>query len=211
VPETRYRSVVLLGAPGSGKGTQGEVLGTIPGLCHFSSGDMFRSLDPESELGRTVAAHSSRGALVPDDLTIRLFLDHMARRVAAGRFDPARQILVLDGIPRNVAQATILREHIDALGVIHLDCADREELVRRLQSRARSQNRADDAREEVVRHRLEVYDRLTRPVLESYPASIVHRVEATGSPARVLRSLLDVLVPLVETHVQGGVGARAKS
>ena len=69
----RLKTILLFGAPGAGKGTQGKILGRIPGFFHLSSGDMFRALDPNSDLGQRVTSYSSKGELVPDDLTITGF------------------------------------------------------------------------------------------------------------------------------------------
>lgn len=182
--------------PGSGKGTQGAILGTVPGFRHVSTGDIFRSLDRESELGRLFVAHSTRGELVPDDVTIRIFGQHMRDMVGSGRFVPQRQIALLDGVPRSVRQATLLRDQIDVLMVLHLTCEDREEAVERLRARAIQQNRADDAREDVIRRRLEVYDAETRPLLSCYPREAIATINAIGTPAEVLLRILQHLAPL---------------
>ena len=105
----KYRTILLLGAPGAGKGTQGKILGAIPNFYHFACGDVFRHLTPESELGRVFLDYSSRGELVPDEPTIRLWRQHLEAATRDGDFDPAADILVLDGIPRNANQARMLR------------------------------------------------------------------------------------------------------
>ncbi|MDY7107425.1 MAG: nucleoside monophosphate kinase, partial [Planctomycetota bacterium] len=95
-----YKCVLLFGAPGTGKGTQGKMLGENDGFIHLATGDIFRSLDKESELGQKFLYYSSRGELVPDDLTIRLWQDHVRGLIDAGTYDPTRDILLLDGMPR---------------------------------------------------------------------------------------------------------------
>lgn len=202
----RCKAIVLLGAPGAGKGTQGKVLGQVPGFVHFSTGDMFRALDPASPLGREVSRYSSRGALVPDELTVRLFFDALDRLIAQSRFDPARQLLVLDGIPRNPAQLTMLADRIEPVAVVHLVARDREEMVRRLTSRARQEGRVDDADPAVIRHRLDVYDQATRPLLDLFPPDRVHEVDAIGPPARVLRDVLTIVAPIQERETGNPLG-----
>ena len=108
----RYQSVLLFGAPGVGKGTQGKLLGHIPGFFHLATGDIFRSLDKESELGRKFLEYSSQVLLVPDEFTIRACQGHMQQKIEAKDFRPGTDLLVLDGIPPNVNQAQILHEHL---------------------------------------------------------------------------------------------------
>src|SRR3954467_8420270 len=102
-----YRTVLLFGAPGAGKGTQGKILGTIPNFFHCACGDVFRNLTIESELGKIFLQYSSRGELVPDEPTIRLWREKIAGQQALGHFNPERDRLLLDGIPRNPNQAEI--------------------------------------------------------------------------------------------------------
>src|SRR5690242_3912271 len=97
----KYRTVLLFGAPGAGKGTQGKILGAIPKFFYFACGDVFRNLTIEKELGRIFVEYSSRGELVPDEPTVQLWRETITASQAAGRFNPDRDILLLDGIPRN--------------------------------------------------------------------------------------------------------------
>jgi adenylate kinase len=196
----RLKTVLLFGAPGAGKGTQGKIIGAIPGFYHMSSGDMFRSMDPESRLGKIFRDYSTRGELVPDEVTIDLWKDHVGNLRKTGKFDPAKQVLVLDGIPRNVNQAALLDDVIDVLKVVHLAFADQNEAVSRLKKRAMKENRADDAKEDVVRRRLDVYRDETQPLLDHYDKSRIADVDAVGSPAEVLSEVLKVLTPLQAKH-----------
>lgn len=196
----RLKTVLLFGAPGAGKGTQGKIIGAIPGFYHMSSGDMFRGMDADSDLGRTIRKYMTAGELVPDSLTIDLWKDHVAKMREAGRFDPAKQLLVLDGIPRNVKQAELLDGVIDVLSVVHLAFADQNEAISRLKKRAMKENRADDAKEDVVRRRLDVYREETQPLLDHYDRSRIADVDAVGSPVEVLAEVLKVLVPLHTKH-----------
>src|SRR5262249_41353353 len=121
------------------------------------------------------------------------------------RFKPQQDILVLDGIPRNVAQAKLLQKHLNVLSVVHLVCPDKELMFARLRRRALKENRVDDAREDVIRKRWEVYEAETFPVLEFYPSAIISEVNAMGSPARVLQHILEVVVPVQEGHFNNPV------
>jgi adenylate kinase len=195
---TRYRSILLLGAPGSGKGTQGKILGSIPGFFHSASGDIFRSLDLQSEIGRVFWDYAGKGKLVPDEITIRVWKQFIKGMEMINQFHAESEILVLDGIPRNVQQAKLLADTLDVQKVIHLDCADMNKMVERLRRRALRENRFDDASDEVIRRRLAVYERETMPLLDFYPQEQVVRIEATMSQIRVLSDLVKVLVPLKE-------------
>jgi adenylate kinase len=155
---TRFDTVLLFGAPGVGKGTQGKILGRIPGFFHQSSGDVFRTIDVHSEAGKKFMEHSSRGELVPDELTIEVWRRNLEALRVLSLFKPRGDLLILDGIPRTVNQAKIMDQYIDVLKIIHLVCEDREAMITRLRRRALKENRADDAREEVIRRRFEVYE-----------------------------------------------------
>lgn len=192
----RYKTVLLFGAPGSGKGTQGKILGAIPGFFHTACGDVFRQLDLKSELGKVFLEYSGQGKLVPDDLTVALWKDFIVGAEQTNRFHPETEVLVLDGIPRNLAQARIMDTHLDVIKVIHLVCSDMSKMVERLKRRALKENRIDDANDKVIQHRLEVYERETHPVLNHYPKEKVAQVDATWSQIRVLKSIIDVIQPL---------------
>lgn len=197
---TRYQSILLFGAPGAGKGTQGKILGQIPGFFHLSCGEVFRTLDIHSELGRIFYEYSSRGELVPDDITVRMWRENMHAQTVLSLYKPHNDLLVLDGIPRNVNQAQLLDKYIKVVRIVHLVCENREEMIKRLRRRALKENRVDDAREEVIRRRWDVYEAETAPVLAYYPPDIIRRVDALGSPAAVLQHVLEAVVPVQEAH-----------
>lgn len=186
----------MFGAPGSGKGTHGKILGAIPGFFHCSCGDVFRSLSPDKPLGKIFVSYSSRGQLVPDDLTIELWKKYMERMTAAGRLDPKRNTVVLDGIPRNVRQAEMLDKFLSVITVFYLCSANFENLVKRLQRRALKDNRLDDANLEVIRERLKTYERETKPVLNYYGKKIVHRINTDGTPTETFAKIIRQVVKL---------------
>lgn len=191
-----YRAILLFGPPGVGKGTQGKLLGAIPGFFHLATGDMFRGLDKNSQLGQEFLSYSSRGELVPDELTVRLWEQHTAGLAESGQYRPASDILVLDGIPRSLTQSKALDDKIQPLCLIHLICPDIDEMVHRMKGRALKEGRHDDADEKVIRRRFEVYAAETAPVLGHYDASLIHDIDGVGKPVRVLRDVLDVVTEL---------------
>jgi len=192
----KYRTILLFGAPGSGKGTQGKILGTIPGFFHFACGDAFRNLRIEDPMGRIFIEHSSKGELVPDEATIQLWSRNIQASTVNGQFDLAHDTLVLDGIPRNVNQAKILQDTLDVKAVFFLSCADPSKMVERLQRRALRENRLDDANLDVIRRRLETYETETKPVLEFYGPAIVHTIDAAQPQLAVLRHILNTVATL---------------
>ncbi len=201
-----YSSVLLVGAPGVGKGTQGKLLGAIPGFVHMASGDIFRSLDKQSALGKKFTQYSSQGLLVPDDVTIEVWEDHVNRQIGAEAYRPERDLLVLDGIPRNVGQSRALDSHIEVLRVVHLRPPDIELMVQRLKGRALKENRQDDADERVIRRRFEVYNAETAPVLDYYDPKLMSDVNAAGTPVEVLLHVLEEIVPVYRERFGNPLG-----
>lgn len=196
----KFRSVLLFGPPGVGKGTQGAILGSVPGFFHLSVGDVFRSIDIGSEDGREVYQYSSQGKLVPDDLTVKIWKKALHAYEALSRYKPHEDILILDGIPRNVAQTKLVEDHLEILQVIHLQCSDEEEMIHRMRRRAIRENRADDANEDVIRNRFDVFRASSAPVLDCYPAEIISTINANGSPAEVLFRILEAVIPVQNKH-----------
>jgi adenylate kinase len=195
IPE-KYRTLLLFGAPGSGKGTQGKILGSIPNFFHCACGDVFRNLTIDNELGRIFIEYSSKGQLVPDEYTIKLWRNNIEWTTQMGRFRPEKDTLVLDGIPRNVNQAAMLEEALDVRAVFNLTCPDMGKMVERLQRRALRENRLDDANLEIIKTRLQTYEKETRPVLDFYGPKLVKTIDSTESPINVLRAILRIIAEL---------------
>jgi adenylate kinase len=191
----KYRSILLFGAPGAGKGTQGKILGVIPEFFHCACGDVFRNLRADSPLGRIFIDYSGRGQLVPDEPTIELWRQFIDNSTKIGRFHPEHDTLVLDGIPRNVRQAEILKDTLDVTAVFLLKSMDEDKLVQRIQRRAIKENRLDDANLQVIRDRLHVYENETVPVLNFYGDKVVHQINADQPPAKVLADILRYAAP----------------
>ena len=157
--------LVLLGAPGSGKGTQAARLKEHLQVPHISTGDLLRAeVAAGSPLGLQAKEVMARGELVSDDILLGMLEDRFSR-------DDTRAGFILDGYPRNLAQAAALDELLERLGQ-KFDAAvqltvDNEQIVERLAGRAKAEGRADD-NPESVRKRLQVYDEQTAPVIEFY-------------------------------------------
>ena len=190
----KYRTYLIFGAPGAGKGTQGKILGAIPRFFHLACGDVFRSLDTRTQIGQAFLEYSSRGHLVPDEITVKLWMARIADMVGAHTFKPDIDSLVLDGIPRNVEQAEIMQDMIEVRRVFHLSCADRDALVSRLKKRALKENRFDDANEEVILRRLATYEAESKPVLDFYGPALVRSVDATQTPLRVAHDIIQAIL-----------------
>jgi adenylate kinase len=157
-------NLLVLGPQGAGKGTQAKRISDEYGIPHVSTGDMFRALDESTELGRKVKAIMDRGDLVPDEATIAMIEARLNSSDAANGF-------VLDGFPRNLAQADALDEMLGGIGrgldaILFFDVPDEVGLERALK-RAQLESRSDDT-PGVIAKRLETYHRETEPIVEHY-------------------------------------------
>jgi adenylate kinase len=177
--------LLLIGAPGAGKGTQAVRLAERLGITHISSGDLLRQhVTEETPLGKQVQKYVSRGDLVPDAMVLDMLRKPIVAASNAGGY-------VLDGFPRTVEQAEIAYDTARELGVavqvaIFLE-VERDELVRRLLARGRG---ADDT-QDVIEHRLEVYDEKTRPMIDYYAQRERHvTVNGARPPDEVTWSMI---------------------
>lgn len=183
--------LLLIGAPGAGKGTQAERLSEAFGIPAISTGDIFRhNVKNETELGKQAKAFMDRGEYVPDSLTNDLVRDRLSHADAAEGF-------LLDGYPRTADQVveldSILAAQGNKLDVVVQLTADTDEVVRRLLNRALEQGRADDT-EDVIRRRLEVYEEQTAPLTSTYAArDLVVMIDGLGEVAEVTGRILEAL------------------
>jgi len=198
--EGKYRTILLFGMPGSGKGTQGTVLGQLPDLVHISMGDVFRKIPKLGKLGAEIESYTSVGKMVPDDLTVRIFERHVKILELQEFFLPGQQTLILDGLPRNRAQAEQLDASLDVVQIFHLNIDDVKLAMKRLRARALRENRLDDMSDEVIRRRLNTYHEETYKTLSFYPPELIYKIEAGQEMIHVLR---DIVVRLSELRKAG--------
>ncbi len=189
--------IVLLGAPGSGKGTQAVRLVEKLKLPHISTGDLLRSaVEAGTELGRKAKMVIDRGELVSDDIMLGLIKQRLSS-------DDAKNGFILDGYPRNITQAKALDEILARQGqamveVLHID-VDADVLMQRIAGRAAEEGRNDDC-EEVVRNRLRVYAEQTEPLVEYYAGKgILSRVLGEGTAEEVFQRIMSVLLMHAES------------
>lgn len=183
--------LLLIGTPGAGKGTQAQRLSETFDIPAISTGDIFRlNVKNETELGTQAKAFMDRGEYVPDSLTNELVRDRLSHSDATDGF-------LLDGYPRTADQVQelddILAEKNQQLDAVVMLSADVDEVVRRLLNRAIEQGRADDT-EDVIRHRLDVYEAQTAPLISVYAArGLVITVDGLGEVADVTGRIVDAL------------------
>lgn len=184
--------IVLLGAPGSGKGTQGEKLVAHFGIPKISTGDALRAAVAQgTDLGKKAKATMDAGQLVANEIVIGIVEERLGQPDAQKGF-------ILDGFPRNTAQAEVLDAMLAKLKApaisraVHLHVED-EEIVGRLLSRAIKEGRADD-KEDVIRKRIEVYNAETKPLLDYYEQQgKLVTLEGRGSLDDIFAKILAVL------------------
>jgi len=177
-------NLLFVGPPGAGKGTQAERVADELDIAHISTGDMFRALDPDSDLGKRVKKIMESGGYVPDEIVIEMLESRIEEPDAENGF-------ILDGFPRTTAQAEALDALLgeDGLDRVVLFDIDEETIIERMLARGR----ADDT-EETIRTRLEVYREQTEPLIELYDSrGLVSRVDATGSIEEITERVLDAL------------------
>lgn len=183
--------MLIVGPPGAGKGTQAKKISEDLGIVAISTGDIFReNIKGQTELGKEAQQYVDAGELVPDSLTNRLVEDRLS-------WEDAKDGFLLDGYPRNRTQVEAFDGIIGRLGV-ELDVvleltADREELIARLVKRAEIDGRTDD-NEDVIRHRLEVFEKETAPMIEEYRSrGLLKQVDGLGEIEAVNARIMEAL------------------
>ena len=210
--------IIMLGAPGAGKGTQAKMIAEKYGLPHISTGDIFRAnIKNGTELGKEAEEYMDKGLLVPDELTVRLLLDRVAQ-------DDCKNGYVLDGFPRTIPQAEVLDEKLSELGekvdyAINVDVPD-ENIVNRMSGRRACLNCGatyhivsippkkegicdvcasalvlrDDDRPETVQNRLKVYHEQTQPLIDFYEKKgVLRSVDGTLPMEEVFTAITKIL------------------
>ena len=184
-------NIILFGAPGCGKGTQAKRLAEHYGLNHISTGEVIRSeIARKTELGRSMEGYISRGELAPDDIVVGMIRDYMESHRGEGS--------IFDGFPRTTAQAEAFDIMLDRMGLavdtmIYMDVPE-QELVDRILLRGKDSGRADDASEEVIRGRLDVYREQTAVVSDFYAAQGKYAaVDGLGTMEEVFGRIVTVI------------------
>ena len=210
--------IIMLGAPGAGKGTQAKLIAEKYGIPHISTGDIFRANIKEgTELGKEAKQYMDKGELVPDELTVRILLDRVGR-------DDCKNGYVLDGFPRTIPQATVLDNEVAKLGekidyAIDVEVPD-ENIIRRMGGRRACPKCGatyhvehippkkegicdtcgselvlrDDDKPETVKSRLEVYHKQTQPLIDHYSKqNILRTVDGTKDMKEVFANIEKLL------------------
>ncbi len=204
----KFKTFLVFGPNGIGKGTNAKAVGVLPGYLHFSTGDMFRALTRRvetgeaSELEKRIRATMQSGGLVDDQTTVSLSREYLERQVKEGKFDPATDYLLLDGMPRNVEQARMIEEFIEVIAVLHIT-AEREVAVERITGRARIEGRQDDMDAAAVGRRLDIFFEHAAKILAFYDRGFdgrmdyrsekIRHIDAARRPVRVLEDVLRYL------------------
>ncbi|HEY5650193.1 MAG TPA: adenylate kinase [Acidimicrobiia bacterium] len=173
--------LLFVGPPGAGKGTQAQRVAEALDIAHVSTGDMFRALDPDTDLGRRVKTIMESGGYVSDDIVIEMLQGRISKA-------DARNGYILDGFPRTTAQAEALDEFLgqDGLDRVVLFEVDEDQVVQRMLDRGR----ADDT-EDIIRTRLEVYREQTEPLIDLYESrDIVTHIDASGTIEEITNRVL---------------------
>ena len=184
--------IIMLGAPGAGKGTQAEFLKEKYQLVHISTGDVFRyNLKNDTELGKQARVFMDAGDLVPDELTTKMLIDEVNKNLDA-------KGILFDGYPRTISQAEALDAFLPTIGsqvtaTVALE-ADDEVLVARLLERGKTSGRVDDQDEEKIRNRYQEYNEKTAPLMDYYKAqNKFHAVDGIGSIQEITERLTQVI------------------
>jgi adenylate kinase len=172
-------NIVLFGPPGAGKGTQSELLKEKYGLVHISTGDVFRALDPASDLAKLAKSYSDHGNLVPDEVTIKILESEVAKH-------PDAKGVIYDGFPRTTTQAealdTFLAEKGTEVSMMLSLVVPEDELKTRLLARAEVSGRKDDADPEIIQNRIDTYNNSTAPVAGFYKTQgKLREIDGVGS------------------------------
>ena len=189
----KFKAFLMIGPPGSGKGTQSRLVCDVASFFHCSCGEVFRGLAMESELGRTFQAYSRRGLLVPDNIAVNVWLAFIAQSELQGKFNRRSDYLLLDGIPRNTSQARLMETEVDVAGVLHMDGLNKTGLLARLLKRSIDQNRPDDKETEVIQRRLEIYEQESRELLAYFPRKLIYRINAQLEPSAVHSEIVTII------------------
>lgn len=186
------KNIVIFGAPGSGKGTQSDLLIKKYGFGHISTGDVLRNeIKNGTELGKTAKGYIDNGQLIPDDLMVNILAS------VYDSFGSDHAGVIFDGFPRTIAQAEALKAMLAGRGhsvaaMIELDVPE-DELMARLIKRGQESGRSDD-NEETIKKRLDVYHSQTSPLIEWYEKEGIHNhINGLGELDRIFKDICEVI------------------
>jgi len=192
VIKIRMKNIVIFGAPGSGKGTQSDLMIEHYGLEHISTGDVLRNeIKKGTDLGKTAQGFIDKGNLIPDELMVSILAK------VYGDFGRGHKGVIFDGFPRTIPQAEALKKMLDERGdkvaaMIELDVPE-DELMQRLIKRGQESGRADD-NEETIKKRLVVYHSQTQPLIEWYKKEgLHHHINGSGTLERIFSDIQKVI------------------
>jgi len=183
----KYQAILVVGAPGVGKSTYSKEIVKDGGYFIFSTGDMFRNLNPKTEMGAKAKEIMDRGDLVDDETVVKLAKETLQRFAQEGKFDPEKDVLLLDGIPRTLAQVEMVKDFIEVKQVVSYFVEDEQIMVDRIMSRG--EGRSDDTDEEIIRKRIQKYNEATAPILRKYPQEILIKLDASRTITEVVEEL----------------------
>jgi adenylate kinase len=189
------RAILLFGYPGCGKGTQGQILAALPGFHHVALGDILRRLTSAHPLYAAIQERISKGNLIPDELALELFASHVKSLNL-----PESDFVIVDGLPRNRNQVELLNRVVEVIKIFKLSVYDEKIVIDRLRRRAAAQNRPDDASDEVIQHRLEVYRRETESCTSAYPGTMLTRIQANQPVFDVHLDIISALGKMRQIH-----------
>ena len=188
-----FSSILLLGPPGSGKGSLAKLLDKIGLGIHVSTGDIFRRLPKNSPDEQLFRKSSGKGELFPDKRAIAIFLQHVTTILESKSYQKNPKPLLLDGIPRTVAQSRALEPYLKLQQIILLEVLDATVLVERINNRAQLEGRNDD-RQQILQSRLKDYECHIGPILDYYQGQSLLKISAEQPIIHVLKDALNGLL-----------------
>lgn len=200
--QQKFASILLFGPPGAGKGTVGKYLSEIGGHYHFSSGEMLRKISRTTEHGRLFYSFSDKGLLVPDEIMMEVCKSYFNGLIATHQFNPKTHYMIIDGIPRTINQAKLLKVMTNIEQVVVLDIADTDVLIDRLLKRAVIEGRQDDANKEILKRRFQVYKEQTEQVLSVFDPSKITYINADQLRYQVAKDVIESCSALLSSEPQ---------